>query len=715
MKTLCTLSFLCAVAAAPADANSSPLLIEALPGESLCAVRDRVRAIPASNRVHGVEIVLPAGSHTQEKTLELDERDSGAPGAPVVWRAARLPAGRPGADEGRLPLIVGGIDLPPSAFRPVSDPALLDRLDPPARGKVLETDISNLRFRWPNLKAPPREKGVPMAMPDLFVNGRRMAIATFPAQGWCEMVDILDRGTQYGDRSLELAIKEGRVKKEEVHGGTFVYAEDRPSRWAANPHVAIQAFWRFDWRETVITAKSIDPAAKTITLSAPHSFGLGKGNPAPRRWKAINVFEELSAPGRYTVDFETRRLYFYPPADFASAGVGVCAAQEPTVRVKGAHDIAFDGLHFGRSCGYALAVVNSSRVVVRRCLFTDARDLALRTLGSRQTLVRTCDFYRLGGGGIDLDDGERRTLTRGDSSVEDCLFHDWNGLKSAAYAVTARGVGNAIRHCEIRDSTHQAAGTSGNDCIFEYNVVSNVCTGTDDCGAFYKGRDPSKRGNVLRYNYFRRIGRRDVDRAHGASSVYFDDGDGGDLVFGNVFEDASVAGFGNFGAVFSHGGYSNVVRNCIFLDCSRPLGSSPWSQERWSSVLKTGDTPDSTWLRRNLLMVVDITKPPFTTHYPELVGFMDPQPDEIRWNAAYDNAFVDCPLLLPDAKGKLTKPGLVAGRWYTNETTVAFSGDPGFADRAAHDLRLRADSEIYRKIPGFKPIPFEKIGLLTRE
>jgi len=37
--------------------------------------------------------------------------------------------------------------------------------------------------------------------------------------------------------------------------------------------------------------------------------------------------------------------------------------------------------------------------------------------------------------------------------------------------------------------------------------------------------------------------------------------------------------------------------------------------------------------------------------------------------------------------------------------------DPGFVDAAKGDFRLRDDSIVYKKIPGFEKIPFEKIGL----
>jgi hypothetical protein len=69
---------------------------------------------------------------------------------------------------------------------------------------------------------------------------------------------------------------------------------------------------------------------------------------------------------------------------------------------------------------------------------------------------------------------------------------------------------------------------------------------TDDCGSFYMGRNPSERGSMLRYNFWHHIG---STRAHGSCAVYFDDGAGGQTVFGNVFYRAAG---GSFGAVFSH-------------------------------------------------------------------------------------------------------------------------------------------------------------------
>ena len=41
--------------------------------------------------------------------------------------------------------------------------------------------------------------------------------------------------------------------------------------------------------------------------------------------------------------------------------------------------------------------------------------------------------------------------------------------------------------------------------------------------------------------------------------------------------------------------------------------------------------------------------------------------------------------------------------------------DPGFVDAENKNFQLRDDSIVYQKIPEFKKIPFEKIGLYVDE
>jgi len=46
---------------------------------------------------------------------------------------------------------------------------------------------------------------------------------------------------------------------------------------------------------------------------------------------------------------------------------------------------------------------------------------------------------------------------------------------------------------------------------------------------------------------------------------------------------------------------------------------------------------------------------------------------------------------------------------------LAVTEDPGFVDAGRMNFALKADSSAFQKIPGFKPIPFDKIGLYKDE
>ncbi len=215
----------------------------------------------------------------------------------------------------------------------------------------------------------------------------------------------------------------------------------------------------------------------------------------------------------------------------------------------------------------------------------------------------------------------------------------------------------------------------GNDHVFEHNVVRNVVTETDDAGALYKGRNPSCRGNVIRYNYWRDIG---SPMGHGTAAICFDDGDGGDMVFGNVFYRCGHPGRGSFGTVFSHGGHDNRAENNVFIECKRALGSAPWGDRLWKETIAGGH--DCHWPKL-LLRDVDITQPPYTTHYPELVGFMQPQPGQTRVNRAKNNVLFRC--------GEVSN-----GNWKSAaEESWVTDADPGFEDVLRGDFRFRDDAE----------------------
>ena len=89
--------------------GKKPHVVNVGPKDSLFDVRDRVRAMTANEKANGVEIRLAPARYELGKTLLLRSGDSGAPGAPVVWR---------GAPNGGT-VLTAGRDIPVERFRSV--------------------------------------------------------------------------------------------------------------------------------------------------------------------------------------------------------------------------------------------------------------------------------------------------------------------------------------------------------------------------------------------------------------------------------------------------------------------------------------------------------------------------------------------------------------------------------------------------------------------
>jgi hypothetical protein len=293
-----------------------------------------------------------------------------------------------------------------------------------------------------------------------------------------------------------------------------------------------------------------------------------------------------------------------------------------------------------------------------------------------------------------LAGGDRKTLTpAGHEALNNHIWRFAQHQLTCAYAIELGGVGNRAAHNLIHDVPHEALTIGGNDHVFEYNVIHDVCTQTDDCGAFHKGRNPSCRGNQIRYNFWHHIGN---PKAGATLGLYFDDGDGGDIVFGNVFFRCGEPAQPPIAVVYSHGGYDLLAANNVFVECKRAFGSTPWDDKRWRRALDGGE--DCNWnflLRKD----VDITKPPYTTHYPSLVGFLDFKPGQPRISRGVRNLIVRC-------------GDVCAGNWQVSpQENWITKDDPGFVDAARGNFQLKSDAEVFRRLPDFKPIAFDKMGL----
>jgi hypothetical protein len=632
------------------------------------ATLERAReAVRSAGSAGPRSVVVHRGDYQMRSTLALSREDSGTESYPVTWSCAR-------DEKVRL---IGGKNVPARAFRSLKDAALLARLGPAARNHVLMADLHALGMPT-TPEFPVAYHGAPPG-PELFFNGRRMALARWPNEGWATVAAIVESGSypRKGDQSNR--------------PGVFEYSGDRPERWKAADGTWLQGYWCFDWYDETIRVDRIDTASRRITFAAPHFYSLRQGNPSPRRYRAINVLAELDSPGEFYVERSAGLLFFWPPSDISDAQITVSTLDAPVVTLRDCSHVIVRGFTIESGLGEGVEITGGTGCRVEACEIRNMRRIGIRVAGGTNHRVESCDIHDTGTGGIVLEGGDRKTLAP--AGHEASNNHIWRfsiHQLTYAYALSIGGVGNRAAHNLMHDAPHEAIIITGNDNILEYNEIHRVCTETDDSGAFHKGRNPSSRGNQIRFNYWHDLG---SPMGHGTAAVYFDDGDGGEVLFGNVFYRCGDPGRGPFGTVFSHGGHDTRAENNIFIDCKRALGSAPWDDARWRNALKDRLFVDE------LLKDVDITKPPYITRYPELVDFMNPQPGHKRVNRARWNLLVRC--------GQAT-----SGNWeFDPAENLVLDQDPGFVDAANGDFSLRGDSEVFRRLSGFKPIPFDRIGL----
>ena len=286
-----------------------------------------------------------------------------------------------------------------------------------------------------------------------------------------------------------------------------------------------------------------------------------------------------------------------------------------------------------------------------------------RLAGTGQGVVN-CTIYNIGAGAISMGGGDRANLTSGGNYVENCDIHDFNRWdRTYKAAVNIDGVGNSIRHCLIHNCPGSAIYLHGNDHLIEFNEIHHAMMAGDDHGAFYMGRDPTERGNIIRYNYWH-----DIAPTNNTYCLYFDDSGGdGSLVYGNIFRQA-----GYFATININNGSAIVMTNNVFINCRKPIrmgvGGGMWR------------TKDGRFER--LLKTVNYDQPPWSNRYPELLGYPAARPQMPRGNLFAGNLLVK------------TKPPKADGVVFENNRPVD------------------ADSAMkYSGITGFVQIPFDQMGI----
>ena len=623
------------------------------PLATLAGARDAIRALKRGGPLPpgGVVVEVTGGVYELAKTLELTAEDSGEEESPIIYRAAA-------GEEVRL---VGGKVV--TDWQLVTDPTILERLEPSARGKVWQANLKELGIDdFGNVAS----GGV-----ELFFNDQPARLARWPNADFVKIRDVTKEApeTSHGRTGSKV--------------GAFYYEGDRPLRWKDEKDIWLHGYWFWDWADQYQQVESIDTEQQLVRLAQPyHGYGYLPG----ARYYALNVLAELDEPGEWQLDRETGTIYFWPPNSLEQ-GRPMVSAIATLATLQDVSHVRWEGFVMEAVRGAAVKIAGGTGVQIVDCTIRNTGDIAVDIRGGSKNAVIGCDISNTAGGGVSLDGGDLATLTPGEHLAENNHIHHYARWKRTyTPAVAISGVGNRIRHNLFHDAPHNAVQLSGNDHLIEFNEFHHVCLETDDVGAFYMGRNWTQRGNVVRYNYFHHLGRH--GGGVGVMAIYLDDWASGTTIYGNICFQAGRA-------VLIGGWRDNLVENNVFVDCTpsihvdaRGLG---WAKSYF-------DGSDNTLFDR--LKAVDYRHPPWSDRYPELLTLLDDEPvmpkgNVIARNISVGGRWLDLADGLTDATVKLED----------NLVDV----DPLFVDRAKEDFRLQPSSPAFKL--GFKAIPVEKIGL----
>jgi hypothetical protein len=649
---------------APAGADTNPGTPEK-PFATLEQARDAVRALKSQGGLPpgGVSVAIRGGVYHVTQTFRLAAADSGTEEAPVCYAAA----------PGETPVFSGGVKL--KGFQLVKDPAVLARLPAEVRGMMFAADLkaNGVTNLWP-LRLGGFASGLGFRthpVTELFFNGQPMPLARWPNDGFLRVAGLPATNAA----AAPGATGNGR--------GRILYEGDRPARWKDDKEILLYGYWFHDWADSYERVATIDPAQHEITLAPPyHTYGYRKG----ARFYALNLLSETDRPGEWYLDRASSLLYLYPPSNPARADIELSVTPFPFVELQNVSHVRLQGLVWELGSADAVLVRGGDHCVLAGCTVRHCGGNGIEVQGGANHVLLSCDVGSLGRGGVAVSGGNRRTLAPGGHVVENCHIYELSRVDHTyTPAILVSGVGHRIAHNLLHDVGSSALRLGGNEHLVEFNEICRVVLESDDQGGVDMWGDPTFRGNVYRFNYFHHIGNWQNPRVGpdcGQAGIRLDDAICGQVIYGNIFRRCAAGKLG-FGGVQIHGGKENMLDNNLFADCATAVSFSPWNQAHWRDFTK------------NALGSREIDVALYQARYPELA-----RPDEgLNINHLWRNQLLNC--------GEFLRRNGGGARLFDNSVA---RDNPGFADPARGDFRWTGPSPSLDR-SGFRPIPFEEIGL----
>lgn len=267
--------------------------------------------------------------------------------------------------------------------------------------------------------------------------------------------------------------------------------------------VMAHAYFYYNWsdsRVSIISASDNGSVtfAYTNQMRASGKFFVVSIFPlsSPLTHVQYNVLSELDEAGEYYIS--PQGLLFF----MATGGQEILLSiTSDLVSLRNVNNLMWSNVQIGVTQGSAVSGAGNN-ITLSRLLAGNSRSTAVYVNGYNNT-VDSCEVTGSGAAGIYISGGSVYNLTNANSRVTNCKVHD-NNRWTFTYqpAINTAGCGIQVDHNLLYNGPHNGLLFSGNNHLWEGNVIRNFTYDSDDSGVMYCGRSWASRGNVIRNNFF---------------------------------------------------------------------------------------------------------------------------------------------------------------------------------------------------------------------
>lgn len=457
------------------------------PLRTIEGARDRIRFIKKQQgkNFKGATVYIRGGLYQLEHGITFDENDSGTETGRIVYQ---------GYNDEEVRFTTANV-LDGTKFKPVRDVDTLNRLSTMAIGKVYEFDLKSAKLdpgtfiKAPGVEGKAKEfdlGGGAFALSlgnMLAVNGRESERAQYPNGGGYAVVADHSPGLQ----------------------NEFGYALNGVENWQYADQAYGVIMGSFGYTTSFVRVDKIDVKSRMVYLIRNSLYAIKPG----WCWGLTNMLETLDCPGEWVADTQTEKLYYYPQGDLEKLEILFATNPEPVFSMKKTTDVTFKNITVESSIGTGLEIYEGKNVTVDGCTFKNLGYLGIdvhhqNSPKAGNVKIINSEFFDIASTAVVIREGDRINLTPSNDLVENCHFDHYAKIEhnDAAAVATQGTVGVAVRHCNIHNDDSSALFMGGNDDLFEYNELYNVCKDTDDYGVIYGDyRGLMRQGVTLKNNF----------------------------------------------------------------------------------------------------------------------------------------------------------------------------------------------------------------------